>query len=311
MVNNIALITKYDTALGGVYSGYATSSVLDSGADLVRAGANANEIMIPKVEMSGLADYSRTGGYVAGAITQEWETVAFDYERGRKFNLDAMDEEEGGLNVGSSGQVLMTEQTQLNYLSLMTKYMADYVSPESDAYRYANYAAAAAAAGNSEGGDFETGEAVNAKLVEVMATMTNNRVPTRDRYLFISPMVNALSENVELTKNKAIREKFAGIIEVPEEQFQSGIRLLDGTSLNETGGGYEKAEGATPINFLIIQKDAVLQHIKRLVTKVIDPLANQESDGWLLYFRVYQMAKAHPLRTAGIYANIHEEVISG
>ena len=55
---------------------------------LVQAGANTNEIIIPKISMDGLADYSRNSGYVAGDVTLTNETVTFNYDRGRKFTVD-------------------------------------------------------------------------------------------------------------------------------------------------------------------------------------------------------------------------------
>ena len=77
------------------------TSVLDGDSTLVRMGANTNEIIIPKISMDGLADYSRNGGYVSGDVTLTNETVTFNYDRGRKFTVDAMDNEEtAGLAFG-------------------------------------------------------------------------------------------------------------------------------------------------------------------------------------------------------------------
>ena len=44
--------------------------------------------------MDGLADYSRNSGYVKGDVTLTNETVTFNYDRGRKFSVDNMDNEE-------------------------------------------------------------------------------------------------------------------------------------------------------------------------------------------------------------------------
>ena len=94
MANSIALFKKYVDLLDDVYKNAACSSVLDMDGALVQAGNNANEIVIPKIEMDGLADYSRNGGYVQGNVKITHETVKFNYDRGRKFSVDAMDNEE-------------------------------------------------------------------------------------------------------------------------------------------------------------------------------------------------------------------------
>ena len=57
MANSIALRKQYSTLLDEVYKLSSLSSVLDGPNELVREGANANEILIPKMDMQGLADY--------------------------------------------------------------------------------------------------------------------------------------------------------------------------------------------------------------------------------------------------------------
>ena len=54
------------------------SGCLNSGRRMVRAGHNAKEILIPKISVTGLGDYTRNVGYKTGAITYEFETQPFD-----------------------------------------------------------------------------------------------------------------------------------------------------------------------------------------------------------------------------------------
>lgn len=64
MSNNIAAIKNYTTILDRVYQREATSSCLNLPASMARAGRNAKEIMIPKISVSGLGDYTRNVGAV-------------------------------------------------------------------------------------------------------------------------------------------------------------------------------------------------------------------------------------------------------
>ena len=68
MANAITKFKNYIDLLDEVYKNASLTSVLDGDQSLVRAGANANEIVIPKISMDGLGDYSRNGGY------RDWET---------------------------------------------------------------------------------------------------------------------------------------------------------------------------------------------------------------------------------------------
>lgn len=94
MANAITLFKKYIALLDEVYKEAAITSPLDSDGSLIRQGANANELIIPKMTMDALADYSRSGGYVSGDVSLTNETVSYNYDRGRSFTVDAMDNEE-------------------------------------------------------------------------------------------------------------------------------------------------------------------------------------------------------------------------
>ena len=74
MPNAIELRKQYSTLLDEVYKLSSLTAVLDGANNLVKEGANANEILIPKMTMQGLADYSKTIGYAAGDITLDYET---------------------------------------------------------------------------------------------------------------------------------------------------------------------------------------------------------------------------------------------
>ena len=69
MPNSIALFKNYVPILDEVYREASRTAVLDGAPELARAGANAGELIIPKMTMDGLADYARASGYVDGNVT--------------------------------------------------------------------------------------------------------------------------------------------------------------------------------------------------------------------------------------------------
>jgi hypothetical protein len=89
MANSIALAEKFIPLLDEIYKQTSLTAGLEAGAEYVRAGANAREIQIPKMDLVGLGDYNRTTGYATGDITFSWQTKEFNFERGRKFSLDS------------------------------------------------------------------------------------------------------------------------------------------------------------------------------------------------------------------------------
>ena len=91
MANDITLSKKYVPLLDEVYKLSSLTADLDGAPELARQGNNVNELIIPKISMDGLANYSRNGGYVDGDVTLTNETVKCNFDRGRMFQVDSMD----------------------------------------------------------------------------------------------------------------------------------------------------------------------------------------------------------------------------
>ncbi len=285
MANSIAKFKAYITMLDEVYRLASLTSKLDSDPALAKAGANANEIIIPKLSMDGLADYSRSSGYVSGDVSFTNETAVFNYDRGRKFSVDNMDNEEtAGLAFGK----------------LAAEFVRTKVVPEMDAFRFASYAGASGVS-TTAAADLTTGEAVVAALRSALNKMDEDEVPYEGRHLFITPTLMGLVEDMDTTKSKAAISAFASVTKVPQSRFYTAVRLNGGTAAGETAGGYAKAENAKNINFMIIRRDALMQYPKHTVSKVIAPDDNQEKDAWAFYYRAYGLADVYENKAAGIY----------
>ena len=270
MANSITLFKKYIDLLDEVYQNASVTSALDGDMTLVQMGANTNEIVIPKISMDGLADYDRNGGYVHGDVTLTNETVKFNYDRGRKFTVDAMDNEEtAGLAFGK----------------LAAEFIRTKVVPEMDAFRFATYAGTAGIS-KATAGTLADGAAVLAALVEAQNKMDEDEVPQENRHLFITPTLHNMIYAVDTTKSKEVLNSFAVVQKVPQSRFYTAIDLYDGktdnsgaSGANEKVGGFVKATTGKEINFMVIHKPALLQYPKHTVNKVISPDANQDSDG--------------------------------
>ena len=286
MPNAIAKFKKYVSLLDEVYKQASKTADLDGDTTLVQAGANANEIVIPKISMDGLGDYSRNGGYTTGDVTFTNETVTFNYDRGRKFTVDAMDDEEtAGLAFGK----------------LSSEFIRTKVVPELDAFRFASYAGTTGISKVSAGATLTTGDAVLAAIVAAKNKMDEDEVSEENRILYITPTLYNLVNAVDTTKSREVLNSFAKIVTVPQSRFYTAITLNDGKTSTQKVGGYVKAEAAKDINFMIVQKDAILQYPKHTVNKVVAPEDNQESDGWAFFYRAYGLADVYENKVAGIY----------
>ena len=286
MANNIALAKVYTNLLDEVYQQSALTAVLESDATLARQGANANEIVIPKLSMDGLADYNRNSGYVNGDVELTWETAKFNYERGRAFTVDDMDNE---------------ETQNIAFGRLAGEFIRTKVVPELDAFRFATYASTTGA--GTATGTLASGADVIAALRTATSAMDEAEVPMEDRHLFITPTLLGLVEDMDTNKSKEVLARFASITKVPQTRFYSAIELLDGKTGGEEKGGFKKADLGVELNFEIIHKPAVLQFTKHAVPKVISPEMNQDADAWKYGYRNYGLCDTYENKAAGIYVH--------
>ena len=295
MANSIALFKQFVPLLDEVYKEASKTAVLDGRPELVQAGANANELVIPKMTMDGLADYSRNGGYVGGAMNLTNETVTCNFDRGRMFVVDHMD------NADTAG---------VAFGMLAGEFIRTKVVPELDAFRFATYAGAAGVGSGS--GTLNDGAAVVAALREAINAMDADEVPMEDRVLFITSGLLGKVEDLDTTKSREVLARFTQVIAVPQTRFYTAIAQKSGkiivsgeapsqTTTDETAGGYTKATGGKDINFMIVHKSAVIQFPKHIAPKVITPEQNQTADAWKFGYRQVGVNDLYKNKLAGVY----------
>lgn len=286
MANSIALVSKCITLLDEVYKLSSLTNILESSSEMIRQGANAHEIKIPKMSIDGLADYDRSGGYVDGDVSLTWETAVFDYDRGRTFNIDAMDNE---------------ETIQLAFGRLSSEFVRTKVVPELDAYRFAKYATETGVTLKSE--TLSSGDSILSAITAANTTLDEAEIPAENRFLFITPSLYNLVAGLESYKSKAMLDSFTQIVKVPQSRFYTAIDLFDGKTSGEEAGGFAKASTGKNINFMIISKPSVMQYTKHTVNKVITPEMNQSADAWKFFYRTYGLNNVYDNKAKGIYCS--------
>lgn len=289
MPNNITLAQKFVPLLDEVYQMASLTSDLDGAAELARQGANANELIIPILQMQGLGDYSRNSGYVAGDVTLTNETIKCNFDRGRMFTVDTMD------NLETAG---------IAFGRLASEFIRTKVVPELDAFRFAQYASAQGISKVAAGASLTSGPAVIGALRAAITQMDSDGVPDDERYLFITPTLLGLVQDMDTTKSREVLQNFAKVVKVPQSRFYTAITQRSGKSADGSeaaAGGYAMASSAKAINFMVIQKSAVIQYSKHIAPKIIDPADNQTADAYKFSYRHVGIADVYQNKAAGIY----------
>ena len=225
------------------------------------------------------------------------ETVTCNFDRGRMFTVDTMDDlETAGIAFGRlAGEFIRTK-----------------VVPELDAFRLSSYASAAGV--SKATGTLATGEAAVAAIRAAVTKMDEDEVPLTERYLYITPTLHGLISDMDTTKSREVLARFAAVVDVPQTRFYTKIAQKSGkviaggtgeapTSTDETAGGYAKASEGKDINFMVIHKPAVIQFQKHVAPKIITPQGNPDADAYKFGYHNVGVAKVYQNKAAGVYVH--------
>jgi hypothetical protein len=294
MSNNITKIQRnLLSILDQVYKKGSITSNLDSPAAMVRETAAAGTYLIPSLAFSGgLADYGKSAGFTEGDVNLTWIAWTLAHDRGRKFTVDRMDNEE------SAGIVLA---------NLASEFLRQHVIPEIDATRFAQYASTASIGGTT---GTVTADTIEAAIDTGIGAMDDAEVPEENRRIYVSTATyNVLKQalgNKRLITGSTPDGRVASLDGMPVQKVPQG-RFYDGITLT-AGGGFTHPEGSVLMNFMIMNKDATLQVTKHNNGRLFSPDQYQAKDAWAYDYRIYHDCKVLANKVAGIYVHKPEAV---
>lgn len=331
--NNIDLITKYSPkAWDAVYKQESMSSLLDADSRLVQF-TGAKTVKIAKFQSGGLHDYYRNNnangygdtripqvpgsgtdflntangfGYQKSAMRLVWEEFTLKCDRAAAFQVEKFDNEESGEQLVGLG---------------VTEISRTVIVPEVDAYCFSTIASyCTPSLGNmvyetiTNKAELSTGEQRPLKALNAaFLYFANHEVPVKDQIVFCSPdFINALRETNEVTKFLG-QEDFKEGKDINFQIFNyQGRKLVETspdrlrTQIELYGGGYKWAAGSLPINFLMVDKAAVIHVVKYEKVKVIGDdlnLAGQGFDGYTIFARIYHDVFVPDNKRMGLYCS--------
>ena len=290
MPNTIALAKNYTSILDEVYMNASVTADLTSDSTMVRAGANANEIVYPQIDVSGLGDYSRNSGYTDGSVNLEWKTAKFNYDRGTKISVDVMDNE---------------ESRDIAFTMAGSELMRTKVAPEADAFTFATLAGIEGISKATPATYADATEFLSA-LIVAKNKMDEDEVPEEGRILYATPTLLNGVMALDTIKSREILASFAVTKKVPQSRFYTAIDLLDGKTSGEEAGHYKKADTGKDINFMIVHKPAVIKFDKHTASDIIPASMNADADADISKYRKYGIVDVFKNKVAGIYLS-HKE----
>ena len=275
--NSVGLASRYLPILDEIYKAGSKTAVLDTAEGNVRYDTQYHTFYLFETAMVGLGDYSRNNGFVRGDVTASWRAYAPQYDRGRQFLVDVLDD---------------SESANMAFGTLAGEFMRTKVIPETDAIRFAAYATGAASA-NKITETLSTASATIASIDDATAQLDDAEVPYEGRILFVNPTtyklikggITRMIENAErdVDYNVEIYNDMR-VITVPSSRFNTAVTLAQ-PSAHDDAGGYTTT-GAT-INYMIVHPSAVMQANLLATPRIFSPRENQQANAWMYDFRQY------------------------
>lgn len=307
-VNTFAYAQLFQQELDRQLVARATTGWMEGNtAGLIYNGGNT--IKVPKITMDGMGNYSRSTGFVAGASTLEYETLTLTQDRGRTFNLDAMDVNETNFVANAS--------------NIMGEFQRTLVIPEIDAYRYSAIASKAIAASRASGGYTPAVADIYTKLKADIAAVQDNIGYDIPLCICMSiATLNTLQSSTEVTRfvevgssgdpfNGEVNTKFRTIdgipiMPVPSARLKTAYVFNDGTTAGQEAGGFAPAGTAKTINWIICAQNAPIAVSKTDNIRIFSPQQNINMDAYKLDYRKYHDLWIQDNKLAGIFVNVKE-----
>lgn len=290
---------RYMSVLDEIYQRESLTAILEqAGTEFV----GTNKVRYPKIALDGAADYNRETGYVNGAVSVDYEEHILAHDRGRKFRIDYIDNDEAAFDL---------------YRAVMNEYVRTKEIPELDAARFARMAGmegAKVVTGAVAGADaFALWDDCEQYLMDAEVNMGDIVLYVSSEYYKAMKNSAALSRRFDVggnngSVNRAVTmlDGQTPVIVVPKGRFYDSINLLDGSTSGETAGGFAALETSKAINFMAVPKSHCKAITKRRASKIIAPETNQSADAYDVMYRCHHDLIVPTNKRAGIY--VHKAV---
>lgn len=306
-INTLQTATLFQKQLDQIAVRDAVTGWMDANAGRVKYSGGA-EVKIPKLAVQGMGDYDRDDGYAQGSVTFEYETRKMTQDRGRKFQLDAMDVDETNFVVTAA--------------AVMAEFQRDFVIPEIDAYRLSNIATTAINANNAgmvqygyTPGDANTSALRKLKegIKAVRSLGYNGPLVAHATDEFIMELELEMATQLRNTTfakggvNTTVPEvDGVPIISTPVNRMYTSITLYDGSTDGQTEGGYVKGATAKEMNFVILPRITPIAVTKQDKMRIFTPEIYQKANAWSMDYRRYHDIWVMDNKVNSIYVNVKD-----
>ena len=238
---------------------------------------NAQTIKLPRITVSGYKDHTRTPGFNAGTLGNDWEAKKLEHDRDVEFWIDPMDIDETNLT--------------LSVANIQNVFETEQAIPEKDSYRFSKLHTELTTYSGRIDKTLITAANFLEAFDEGMARMDEAGVPEEGRILYVTPTMRkivkeaeglqrVISVNTPSTINRKVHSLDDVVIKmVPAARMKTKYNFTEGCVA---------AEDAKQINWILIHTSCVVCRDKYSYIKLFTPgTDSRTADGYLYQNRNY------------------------
>lgn len=240
---------------------------------------NAQTIKLPRMAVSGYKDHTRTPGFNAGTLSNDWEPKKLSHDRDVEFFIDPMDIDETNLT--------------LSVANIQNTFETEQAIPEKDCYRFSKLYSEL---NTHKAGNINTTAITAANFLDVfddlMEAMDEAGVPEEGRILYLTPKMMKIAKKADGIQrtidvsgsSNVVNRKVHSLDDVILKSVPSA-RMKTAYDFTE---GCKPAGSAKQINMILIHTSCVVCRDKYSYIKLFTPgTDSRTADGYLYQNRCY------------------------
>lgn len=279
MASNLGdMVPIYTQRLDQLLAVGTLTSDLNMNQDLLGEFSGHGIVQIPDIDMDALGDYSRKDGFPAGDVNINWTPYKLQYDRGREFSIDVMDDE---------------ERLKIVTANIMGEFARTKVIPEVDAIRFARLAENRGTASAEASLQEITPETALKAILDAEDAIENAGVDPATCILYLTAAMRRAVREAQpyrIGQGEAPNGRFETFDDirlriVPQDRFVSKVKLDAGASGGS--GGFSKDEAGKDLRFILVSPTACGAIQKHETLRYFPPEQNQAMDAHLWQYRLF------------------------
>ncbi len=233
---------------------------------------NAQTIKLPRMTVSGYKDHTRTPGFNAGTLSNDWEPKKLEFDRDIEFFIDPMDIDETNLT--------------LSVANIQNTFETEQAIPEKDCYRFSKLHSELTA----HSGRIDTTVVDVANFLEwfdgEMSIMDEAGVPEEGRILYLTPAFKKIVKEAEgIQRTMMVVGGAASINRNVHSLDDVTLKMVPAARMKtayDFTEGFKPASTGKQINCILIHTSCVVCRDKYSYIKLITPgTDSRTADGYL------------------------------